>query len=244
MKVTFDSNAWEEIFSLTSSFDVVVAALRAGTIRGFICASSFRIEAIQKQNRNSYFQQPHMGFDFGATSVDGKPMLRFSFGPDDSHHPGLPAQQREKLERAFAAGILLIHGGNWLGLPRPKEIVGNTKFVAENEQERTVREQREIDAFWQIEQRGVGKAAFDAESGWEIRTRDKSAERRLSRACAEWADAETVSAHIAYQHDILCTNDRGHRARNSIFNDSNRNWLANTYGVRFMTVEELAATLK
>ncbi len=244
MKVTFDSNAWEEIFSLTSNFGVIAAALRARTIQGFICASSFRIEAIQKQNRNSYFQEPRMGFDFGVTSVDCQPMLRLSFGPDDTRHPGLPAQQREKLERAFAAGILLIHGGNWLGLPSPKEIAGNAKFVAEDEQERSVREQREIDAFWQIEQRGVGKSVFDAEGGWEIRTRDKSAERRLSRACAEWADAETVSAHIAYQHDILCTNDRGRRAGNSIFNDINRDWLTNTFGVRFMTVEELAVTLK
>ncbi len=244
MRVTFDSNAWEDVFSPSSNFGVIAAALRARTIQGFICASSFRIEAIQKQNRNSYFQQPHMGSDFGVTSVDGKPMLRFSFGPDDSCHPGLPAQQSEKLERAFAAGILLIHGGNWLGLPRPKEIVGNAKFVAEDEQERSVREQREIDAFYQIEQRGVGKAAFDAEGGWEIRKRDRSAERRLSRACAEWADAETVSAHIAYQHDILCTNDRGRRAGNSIFNDNNRDWLTNTFGVCFMTVEELAATVK
>jgi hypothetical protein len=244
MKITFDSNAWEALFDERQPFDAVVASLFAKRITGYICASNLQIEAIRRISRAEYFQQPYMGFDFGVVSLDGSPMLRMSFGPDDRHHPGLPATQKEKLERAFEAGVLLIHGGNWLGLPRPIEIIDATKFVAEDEQERSARELRESEVSWHIQQRGVGKAVFDGEGGWELRSRDKSAERRLSRACAEWADGETVSAHIAYAHDILCTNDRARRAGNSIFNDVNREWLATSFGVKFMTVEELDVCLR
>jgi hypothetical protein len=243
VRITFDSNAWETIFSPEAGCTSIVAALSAQRIRGFICAASFRIEAIRKSERATYFERPHMDFDHGIEVVQGRPMLRLSFGPNNARHPGLPAKQREKLDRAFAAGVLLIHGGNWMGLPCPREIIDSFAFVKENELERAAREQREIDASWQIQQRGVGKSAFDAEDGWEIRARDKAGRRRLSRACAEWADGETVSAHIAYQHDILCTNDRGRNAGQSVFDKENRAWLTETFGVRFVTVEEFAATI-
>jgi hypothetical protein len=92
---------------------------------------------------------------------------------------------------------------------------------------------------YQIEQRCVGKAAFEAADGWKVRYRSPREAKQLSAACAEWADAETVSAHIAYRNDVLCTNDRGRNAGVSILDAINRAWLASTYGVRFMTVSDL-----
>jgi hypothetical protein len=245
MKITFDSNAWEKIFNPGNGCSATIAVLNAKLIQGFICWTSFRIEAIRKSNRAAYFQQPHMDFDVGAKIVEGRPWLTFSLGPDDSRHPGPPAKQREKLDRAFEAGVQLIHGGNWLGLPCPREISDPARFVGESELERAAREQRECDASWLIEQRGVGKAAFDdAEGGREKRVRDAAAEQRLSRACAEWADGETVSAHISYQHDFLCTDDRGRSAGISLFDEGNPRWLSETFGLRFMSTEELAAAVK
>jgi len=88
--------------------------------------------------------------------------------------------------------------------------------------------------------RGVGKAACDAAYGWEVRDRSPNEVRRLSAACAEWADAETVAAHIAYQNDVLCPNDRGRNAGASILDEINQAWPSSTYGVQCLTVGDLA----
>ena len=241
MRVTLDSNAWEAIFDEAR---VDMAPLRTafanGLLKGFICASAFRIEAIRKADRPAYFQQPYTASDFGLVLHEGRPMLKMSFGPDDSRHPGLPPQQKQKLDCAFRAGVKLIRGGAWMGLPSPQEIGDPNLYESESPEAARGREQREIDAFYQIEQRGVGKAAFDAADGWEVKDRSPAEARRLSAACAEWADAETVSAHIAYQNNALCTDDRGRNAGASVLDEPNRAWLASTYGVRFLTVRELA----
>jgi hypothetical protein len=47
MRITLDSNAWESIFNEARDDLVPLrAAFAKGHLRGFICASAFRIEAI------------------------------------------------------------------------------------------------------------------------------------------------------------------------------------------------------
>ncbi|MDB5411085.1 MAG: hypothetical protein JWL84_5997 [Rhodospirillales bacterium] len=161
----------------------------------------------------------------------------------DDRHPGLPVVQAAALQRALAAGIRLMRGQNWLGLPRPQQVEDPTLFVREDRGVAQEREQRQLDVSALIDARGVGKAAFDAADGWNTRTRDAVAAKKLSKACAEWADGELVGAHIAYQNDVLCTNDRARGAGTSIFNATNRSWLTAEFGVRFMTTDELAAKI-
>jgi hypothetical protein len=153
----------------------------------------------------------------------------------------LPPEQKLKLERALTAGVKLLRGGAWMGLPTPPEIREPSNYVREDPDATFDRQQREVDISYLIGRRGVGKAAFDAAEGWEIRDRDAAAERRLVKACAEWADGETVSAHFAYRNDVLCTNDQARNAGRSIFDSANRTWLTAAYQMRFMTVGELAA---
>jgi hypothetical protein len=80
-------------------------------------------------------------------------------------------------------------------------------------------------------------------SGWSGRIETSADEKRLRKACAEWADGELVGAHIAYRNDILCTNDRAKGAGTSIFDPTNRAWLAAEYGVVFKTLHELVAEI-
>jgi hypothetical protein len=240
MRITLDSNAWEPIFNeARDDLAPLRAAFAKGHLRGFICASALRIEAICKTDRPAYFQQPHTTSDFSVVLREGRPMLKMSFGPDDSRHPGLPPQQKKKLDCAFRAGVKLIRGGAWMGLPSPQQIGDPSLYEYESPETVRERERREIEVFHQIEQRGVGKAAFDAADGWEVKDRSPTEAQQLSAACAEWADAETVSAHIAYHNEVLCTDDRGRNAGVSVLDKSNRAWLTSTYGVRFMTVREL-----
>lgn len=242
MRVTFDSNAWETIFSSGDSpADSVRVALQKGSIEGFICEATFRIEAITRRARASYFAQPYIGSRLEIKIVAPHTFaLVGSIGPDDSMHPGLPAPQRDKLQVALQSGIKLMDGQNWMGLPRPPEICDRKYFIVESESERHQREERQLAVYAAIESRGAGKASFDAADGWTNRPRTAAEEKHLARACAEWADGELVVAHIAYRNEILCTNDRAGRSGRSIFDVGNCAWLATAYGVAFMTLQELS----
>jgi hypothetical protein len=241
MRVSFDSNAWEKIFEpLDQNWVPVRSAIATGKISGFICESCFRIEAIPRAHRARYFAQPAIGVEFPMSIVmrDGQPHVHFmSIGPRDERHPGLPDAQSKKLRSALASGIRLMRAAAWLGLPSPSEIA-NMPF-AQAEETNSEREQRRIYVSALIEKRGVGKALFDQIGGWNLDPGVPINEKKLSKACAEWADAELVAAHIAYQNDILCTNDWGLSAGNSIFDSRNRTWLSNEFGVRFVTLDEL-----
>ena len=79
--------------------------------------------------------------------------------------------------------------------------------------------------------KALGSAANDA---------DRNA---VSRSFAEWADGDSIASHIAYGIDVFCTGDKSRSDAGSVFNAVNRQWLTTTYGVQFMSIEELAASL-
>jgi hypothetical protein len=241
LRVSFDSNAWEEIFDpANQDCGPIRNALAVRALEGFICEAGFCIEAVRKRDRSSYFAQPYMDTrSDGIVMRDGQPRFHLSFGPDDDRHPGLPAEQVGKLQSALAAGVRLMRGLNWMGLPAPQEIRDPSIFAAETREAKQEREQLQLDASVLIDARGVGRAAFDAAGGWDRRIESLVDDKRLQKACAEWADGELVSAHIAYRNDVLCTNDRARAAGRSVFDPTNRSWLSTDYGVVFKTLAEL-----
>jgi hypothetical protein len=108
-----------------------------------------------------------------------------------------------------------------------------------------------------IEARGLGYAqvkalgekivASDPATAW-FRALQKAADihekRAVERAFGEWADGDAVAAHIAYGLDVFYSADVGNsNATNSVLDPVNRAWLTATYDMRFMTFEELAASL-
>ena len=167
MRVSFDSNAWEKIFDPTDrDWTSIRAALATNQITGFISEASFRIEAIRKSERTSYFAEPTMQMQVSVVERNGKPHIRMTMGPDDARHPGLPEVQSAKLKSALDAGIRLMRTASWLGLPRPAEI-GDPALFMQAAHGDSEREQRQIDALARIEARGVGRAAFEAAGGWQ-----------------------------------------------------------------------------
>jgi hypothetical protein len=106
-----------------------------------------------------------------------------------------------------------------------------------------------------IEGRGVGRAQAErialeiqAEVGGnhpiEIYLgypRCPSEQKQINRAIAEWADADSVAAHYGYNIDLFCSEDFGKRASSvSVLDDDNRAWLTNAFGIRFVTLGQLA----
>ena len=107
-----------------------------------------------------------------------------------------------------------------------------------------------------IEDRGVGYAqavavgrrlAGGASKTWYkalVDAIDVHQRRAVERAFSEWSDGDALASHIAYGIDVFCTADRGNsNAGPSVLDGGNRAWLASEYGVWFMTIEEVAASL-
>lgn len=242
MRISFDSNAWEKIFDpADSNWTLIRAWLTTNRIEGYISEASFRIEAIRKNERATYFAEPAMQVQFPLSIVErgGKSYLHFmTIGPDDARHPGLPERQSAKLTSALHANVRLMRTASWLGLPSPPEI-GDPALFAQAAYGDSEREQRQIDALARIEARGVGRAAFETAGGWQGAGGAPLDEKRFRKACAEWADGEFVAAHIAYRNDILCTDDQANAAGRSILDPTNRAWLTAEFGVQFATLDEL-----
>lgn len=101
--------------------------------------------------------------------------------------------------------------------------------------------------FAQVKALGLAMAQSDPAAAW-YQALDQAADihqqRAVERAFSEWADGDSVAAHIAYGIDIFCSEDVGNsNAGNAVLDAVNRAWLAATYGARFMTFEDLAAQL-
>ena len=76
------------------------------------------------------------------------------------------------------------------------------------------------------------------------RAKDVHEEGRVRRAVSEWADADSVASHIGYAIDLFCTDDQGKGAgAPSVLDSANRARLEKTYGVKFVTLCQLAAMI-
>ncbi len=73
---------------------------------------------------------------------------------------------------------------------------------------------------------------------------DVHEQNAVKRAFGEWADGDSIASHVAYGLDVFCSADVGNsNATNSILDATNRAWLTSTYGTRFMSFEDLLASL-
>lgn len=259
MRVSLDSNVWEWLFDASAEASVprcrILTAVRSHRMRAFVCDAAVRIEAIARKQRASYLaaSTPLFG-PTGVVQRGGRPLRQFSLMPDDRRHPGIPGIQADRLGAAQEHELRLMRGLSWISLPRA---VCSLEYVSEAPEQREQREALQHAVFDGLTQRGVGKARFDAIveridqqagrrlPGWSGLARLGEQERkRLTRACSEWADAELIAAHVGYGNDMLCTEDRARRAGRSVFDQDQRRWLSDRYGVRFITIAELLNMLE
>ncbi|WP_156919949.1 hypothetical protein [Comamonas composti] len=99
----------------------------------------------------------------------------------------------------------------------------------------------------QVKALGQNLALQDPGSAWFQsleNAKDIHQERAVERAFGEWADGDAIASHIAYGIDVFCSSDVGNsNATNSVLDPANRAWLTTAYGVRFMTFDDLLASL-
>ena len=148
---------------------------------------------------------------------------------------------KERLELAFSLGMRLMRAPR-IGIPVPASFLDLSVFADEVDVPiSAARDNRWGDVVEMIEQRGVGGAVL-REIGKEIVP--KTGEKEFACAVAEWADEDSVAAHVAYGNDIFCTEDQGKSAiGKSILDADNRQWLELIHNVSFATIRELVTQL-
>jgi hypothetical protein len=247
--VTFDTNVWQmavipRLASKSCLFDAyatVHEALRTNRIRGFICETVGTLEAVRHAGREVYFTSIKPLVKVQTAGQGGEALLTINIVTNHDQHPGLPKVLRERLELAFALGLRLMRAPR-IGIPGPPSFLELSVFADEVDVPTSAaRDNRWGDVVEMIEQRCVGSAAVRS---LKAGTDAANGEKEFCRAVAEWADGDSVAAHVAYRNDVFCTEDQGRSAeRGSILDADNRLWLARTHDVQFATIRELATRI-
>lgn len=250
----------------------VNAALKSREIEAFYSVTMLTLEGIMKKDRAAVFAGTRIVSTQHDTKLvknaDLPSEIRAKVGNDDVISTGVTLQvqqpQRQPLHpevvaritAAKALGIRVLHA-----VPR----IGAFSFNDPNNEFYLHRGDEAHLSAWinkafavshDLESKGLGYAQLKAlgvnmasdpkEIWYEALNKAPSVheQRKVERAFAEWADADSVAAHIAYGIDVFCSADVGNsNATNSVLDPENRAWLSATYGVRFMTFEDLAAAI-
>ncbi|MBI2811319.1 MAG: hypothetical protein HYX67_10885 [Candidatus Melainabacteria bacterium] len=266
MRVTFDSNAYQRVVDPSqfqkdrhlAAFQAIHTALRSGRVMGLLSETVATLEGIQKAQRGPYFSNMKPKIDVQEEELpDGTIKLGFVVRPNDGLHPGLHPILIQWLNAAGTLGIKFMRAPR-IGTPRPSELLRDVYDAEADEGQSAQRQGRFFDLEREIERRGVGIAVVKG-IGNQINVRlgvakpwfasldtpkDAQEESQIKKAVAEWADGDTVAAHYGYENKYLCSEDEGNSAgATSIFDSTNRAWLEATYGLKIVTLSELAGKL-
>lgn len=263
MRTTFDTNTLDKAVRparfpkdpAQPDYEKVNEALIAGTLRGFFSETMITLEGIQKKDRASVFQSTQLSQQPEEDiSVDGSgTAITVRMAVEQPARRDLHPETVARLTEATNIGLKVLRAPR-IGMLYITDPDGKY-FVEETDADRGNRITVYGNLLKEIEKRGIGFAvgkALGTEFGrragvtepWFhslVRATDVHEENEVKRAIAEWADGDSIAAHIGYGIDFFCSNDAGKSAgAPSVLDQANRAWLTATYGVRFVTISELA----
>ena len=248
-------------------------ALANGQIEGFFSQTILTIEGIMKRDRAQVFAGTRTVMQPEARQItrntDLPDAIRKTVGSEDLEtivmehrveqpdRKPLPPEVIARIKAAKGIGFKVLKSVPRIGAFRITDLTEEyfltrgegadlTAWIDKAIEVAGAIEARRI-GFAQVKRLGKDMAPSDPASTW-FRSLDQATDvhqkRKVERAFREWADGDSVAAHIAYGLDVFCSNDQGKsHATDSVLDPNNRKWLAATYGVRFMTFEDLAAYL-
>jgi hypothetical protein len=254
LTVTFDTNTLASVVSpetaqrgTGASGAAVRSAIQAGRIQGFFSETLITLEGINGKDRADVLIQTRVVVESSSPSQN---MLSFSVGSKHVRHP-LDCRSFARIEAAVALGMCaLMAPARMAGPPRVKEQICPL-FMPVGGMTELLRLMDNVnDMATRIGSRGVGSAVAielgkqsSKEAGiskpelWITGLGRTQSKNKLSKAVREWADGDVVAAHYGFGLDLLCSEDC---RRKSVFQPSNRKWLSEDFGVRFVTLAELA----
>lgn len=252
-----------------AAFVKINTAIRSGQVRGFLCESFATLEAIPREDRARFHLQNVPKVEVKHKSHGpGLHSLTIDIQAKHSLHPGLTEEFEEELKEALAIGMKLL-SAPYIGVPVPDRLRKNPQLYAPEVFATADYNDRFGGVASAITARGVGGGALPALAAeftalldgprppeWSdreflyrvyeyARTANLKKEKaQVEKAFAESSDGDLVAAHVAFGNDYLCTDDQGRSAIGpSIFDANNRAWLKETYGVNFLSAQQLSDLL-
>ncbi len=265
MRVTFDSNTLDRAVRperfpkdpRQAEYLKIHDALSRGVIKGYFCETLVIIEGVQKRDRAQVFASTRLRSELQPETVrpGGITSIPINFKVEQQRPP-LSPEMVARVRAALGLGFRIL-GTPRIGLPVIDD-PSHTLFAIELDNDAlSKRLDRYFDTAAAVEGRGLGitqvqglAAKFaqrdDATEHWFhslVRAKNIHEENAAKRACAEWADGDSIAAHVGYGIDLFCSEDKGKSAGGiaSVLDAENRAWLTATYGVKFITLTELAA---
>lgn len=234
----------------------IQAAIKSGRIQGFFCESLITLEGVQRRNRPEVLGSTRLETRF--SSPDDQ-TININIAVKQDRNP-LPEKFNARIRAAQALGMRALRGPARIGWVTVEDKDGTLFKPYDSVSELTQRLDKVHELATAIATRGVGQAVavrlgldLLARAGipqptlWPQGLQHAQGNRErdeISSAIAEWADGDSVAAHYGYGIDLLCTEDRGKGASAaSVLDENNRIWLQSEYGIRFVSLAELADKL-
>ncbi len=263
MRVTFDTNTLDRVarperfLTEPSHADYVRVhdALRAGKLRGYFSETLVTLEGIEKKDRVAVLGSRQVVSDSRQTAEN---VISITIGLKQDRNP-LHPKFSEDVRAAQSIGMRALRGP-------PRMVVGfswkddDGSFYEQVEpiEELVRRREKASEVAAALEARDLGRAKglslgleFSKRAGasgelWlqGLRRAQATKQKKVTQAVAEWADGDSIAAHVGYGNDFFCTHDQGKGGGGPLaFDAVNRAWLTATYGVSFVTISELAARI-
>lgn len=254
MFVTFDSNVWRAAADPSRfprspenvAFVAINAAMKARRIDGVLCETVFTLEGIARADRKNFLVAYRPKVKITEEELaDGTIKLGFSLGPDRAAHAGNNFFLSSHLTDALGVGFKLMRCPRVAGIQNPdlkdEWFIATSNGYANKFGEVSRRLEKAGAGIAQIKAIGNKYAAPNEPWFHGLSSAPSTEDGAVAKAVAEWADSDSVAAHVANGNAFFCTNDSALAAGvASTFSASNRVWLTADYHVKFLTPTELA----
>jgi hypothetical protein len=257
--VTLDSNVWEKMICpnyeefqsdpKVSIYKKLNKYISLHNVQFVLSSTVFSLESIRKGERQSFFSNytPDIRIIDDWNEKTHEMHLEISIGPNDSSFPVLNEYLLQRGEIAFKSGFKLIQVPR-VGMPIPPFAKPNILPLSNEQNEKIsvvcqlIEEQLSSGYFWiqKIFEKYNLQDSFNS-----IRNLPECEEKSIAKATAEWADGDSIAAHIGYGGDYFCTNDQGGQAGiNSVMHHDNIAILASHFGLKVVSPEQLLEIFK
>lgn len=259
LTVTFDTNTLDKAARPERSpkdpdqsvYVRVHDGLSAGRLKGYFSETLVTLEGIQKKDRVAVLGSTRLERQMSST---GKNTITLSLTVQQDRKPLHPEFPR-RIQAAQKIGMRALRGPARIGWIRIKDDDGTFFEPESSVLELSGRLDKVNEMATAIAARGVGYAIPQA-LGLQLSARDGASElwfqglrrardihecRQVERAVKEWADGDSVATHYGYGIDLFCSEDFGKSASSaSVLDDANRAWLTSAFGIKFVTLGQLA----
>jgi hypothetical protein len=259
MKVTFDTNVWRRLFPGEQEFHLKWLAyapyirdkIVSGVIQPYICEIAISLESIKREKRLQFFGSYGPKIEIKELPSNGATIhSKFTLGPNNEAHPGLPPELKKDLNLANSLGFKVLRMTN-LGTVRSNEIPSEMLINFENRESFWCYAEKLAKCSDFIRALGVGASEYhklknefgiESDSPFTILEKVEASQKEIFiKAVAEWVDGDSLSAHFAYGNDFFCTEDQAKNARDrSVFYNSNIIKVKEKFGLNILSVEELS----